>query len=141
MQVGRVDEAVDAARATRIARLTGLTPGAFYATDLHSGSCLAQGASALSFPDLYADERGVAKLVTTVRTAPAANFVAGRLLRRRARRRCHHGGHLLRRSQRQAAEGGKSAAVTFLKGAGTERGRAELFQKGSDVTVWITSAA
>ncbi len=32
----------------------------------------------------------------------------------------------------------KSAAMTFLKGASSERGRAELFQKGGDVTVWIS---
>jgi Cu/Zn superoxide dismutase len=119
-------------------RVSGLTPGSFYATDLHSGSCLAQGASAVSFPDLYANERGVAKLVTTVPTATAANFVAtGFYLD------VHAGaataaviscGDL----NVKPPKAEKSAAVTFLKGAGTERGHAELFQKGTDVSVWIS---
>ena len=47
-------------------RVSGLTPGQFYASHLHSGSCLVQGAPAVTFPDIYADERGVATLVTTV---------------------------------------------------------------------------
>ena len=60
-------------------RVGGLTPGAFYASHLHAGTCAAAqptAAAVVTFPDLYADERGVAKLVTTVPTAAGANFVA-----------------------------------------------------------------
>jgi Cu/Zn superoxide dismutase len=118
-------------------RVRGLVPGAFYATDLHKGSCLAQGASLVKFPDLYADEHGNATLVTTVPTGPTDNFVATGLYVD-----VHKGatggdpaviacGDVNVKSQ-------KSAAVTFLKGANHEHGRAELTQKGSDVTVWIS---
>jgi Cu/Zn superoxide dismutase len=117
-------------------RVSGLTPGQFYASHLHSGSCLAQGAAAVTFPDIYADERGVATLVTTVPTDPAANFVAPNFYVD-----VHAGptasatpviacGDLSIKPQ-------KAAAFTWLKGSGDARGRAEVFQKGSDVTVWI----
>src|SRR4029077_3869968 len=117
-------------------RVSGLTPGQFYASHLHSGSCLVQGAPAVTFPDIYADERGVATLVTTVATDPSANFVAPNFYVD-----VHAGpsssttpviacGDLSIKAQ-------KSAAVTWLKGSGEARGRAEVFQKGNDVTVWI----
>jgi Cu/Zn superoxide dismutase len=121
-------------------RVFGLTPGAFYASHLHAGTCAAAlptSTVAVAFPDLYADEHGVAKLVTTVPTAPGANFVAPSYYVD-----VHAGpstgpasaviscGDLSIRPQ-------KSAAVTWLKGS-TARGRAEVFQKGSDVTVWIS---
>ena len=55
-----------------------LTPGAFYAAHVHAGTCAApRGAVALTLPDLYADEHGVATLVTTLPTAAGANYVAG----------------------------------------------------------------
>lgn len=118
-------------------RVSGLTPGAFYASHLHSGSCLAQGAVAITFPDLYADENGHATLVTTVPTDAAANFVATGFYVD-----VHAGpsgsdtpviscGDVTVKPQ-------KSAAVTWLKGASGAHGRAELVQKDSDVTVWIS---
>ena len=54
-----------------------LTPGAFYAVHVHTGTCAAPGAVSLTLPDIYANERGVAKLVTTVPTAAGANYLAG----------------------------------------------------------------
>ena len=39
--------------------------------------CRAPGAVALALPDVYANEHGVAKLVTTLPTAADANFLAG----------------------------------------------------------------
>ena len=119
-------------------RVRGLTPGSFYATDLHSGSCLGQSpVAALSFPDIYADENGVATLVTTVPTDPAANFVAAGFYV------AVHGGNnttgLISCGDVsvKADKPAKSAAFTWLKGASVH-GRAELFQSGSDVTVWIS---
>jgi Cu/Zn superoxide dismutase len=120
-------------------RVSGLTPGQFYASHLHSGSCLAQGAPAVTFPDIYADEHGVAKLVTTVATDPAANFVAPNFYVD-----VHAGpstsvtpviscGDLSVKPPKAQ----KSAAATWLKGSGDARGHAEVFQKGNDVTVWI----
>jgi Cu/Zn superoxide dismutase len=118
-------------------RVKGLTPGQFYATDLHSGSCAVAGASVVTFPSLYADERGVARLVTTVPTDAAENFVATRFYvdvhAADASSAAISCGDLNVKPPKPA----KSAAVTFLKGASSERGRAELFQKGGDVTVWI----
>ncbi|MDX6628408.1 MAG: hypothetical protein QOH00_654 [Gaiellales bacterium] len=119
-------------------RVRGLTPGSFYATDLHSGSCLTPGASVLAFPDIYADENGVATLVTTVPTGAAANFVAAGFYLD-----VHAGnnttaviscGDVTVKPDKPA----KSAAFTWLKGASGVHGRAELLQKGSDVTVWIS---
>jgi Cu/Zn superoxide dismutase len=125
-------------------RVKGLTPGAFYATDLRSGSCLAQGASVLAFPDIYADEHGVATLVTTVPTAAAANFVAAGFYVA-----VHAGnnttaliscGDVTVKAPKppKPPKPATSAAFTWLKGASGVHGRAELFQKGSDVTVWIS---
>jgi Cu/Zn superoxide dismutase len=122
-------------------RVRGLTPGAFYATDLHTGSCLGQSAvAALSFPDIYADEHGVATLVTTVPTAAAANFVAAGFYV------AVHGGNNTTAliscgdvtvKADKPDKPAKSAAFAWLKGASVH-GRAELLQKGSDVTVWIS---
>jgi Cu/Zn superoxide dismutase len=119
-------------------RVRGLTPGQFYATDLHSGTCGGTGASVVTFPSLYADERGVARLVTTVPTDAAANFVATGFSvdvhATDAGSAAISCGDLTVKPPKPA----KSAAVTFLKGAASERGRAELFQRGADVTVWIS---
>ncbi len=58
-------------------RVSRLTPGEFYAAHVHPGTCAARrGAVALTLPDLYADEHGVARLVTTLPTDAAANFIA-----------------------------------------------------------------
>jgi Cu/Zn superoxide dismutase len=119
-------------------RVRGLTPGLFYASHLHSGVCASPvGALQLTFPDLYADENGVAKLVTTLPTTPGANFAAGSFYVD-----VHSGpspgagspiscGDVTVKAQ-------KSAAMTWLKGANGVHGRAEVFQKGNDVTVWIS---
>jgi Cu/Zn superoxide dismutase len=120
--------------------VSGLTPGAFYASHVHSGSCAAPGAVAVTFPDIYADEQGHATLVTTVPTAAAANFVANGFSVD-----VHAGpsagatpviacGDLNVKPPKPA----KSAAVTWLKGTSGAHGHAELFQKGSDVSVWIS---
>jgi Cu/Zn superoxide dismutase len=122
-------------------RVKGLTPGAFYATDLHTGSCLAQGAAVLAFPDIYADENGVATLVTTVPTEAAANFVAAGFYVA-----VHAGNNTtaliscgdVTVKAPKPDKPAKSTAFTWLKGASPVHGRAELFQKGTDVTVWIS---
>ena len=118
-------------------RVSGLTPGAFYAIHLHSGSCGAQGALAATFPDLYADERGHATLVTTVPTAAAANFVASGFSLG------VHGGNsttaVISCGDVAVKAAKTSVAVALAQGHDRqEHGRAELFQKGSDVTVWIS---
>jgi Cu/Zn superoxide dismutase len=117
-------------------RVSGLTPGAFYASHVHAGSCLAPGAAAVTFPDLYADEHGVATLVTTVPTDAAANFVAtGYSVD------VHAGPSA---SVTPVISCGdinikppKSIAMTWLTGASGAHGHAQLSQKGADVTVWI----
>jgi Cu/Zn superoxide dismutase len=118
-------------------RIRGLTPGAFYASHLHSGSCLAPGAVAVTFPDLYADEHGSATLVTTVPTGPTDNFAAtGFYVDVHAG--ATGGDPTVISCGDVSVKPEKSAAVTFLKGANQEHGRAELSQKGNDVTVWIS---
>ena len=121
-------------------RVGGLTPGAFYASHLHAGTCAAAQPTtpaAVTFPDLYADEHGVARLVTTVPTAAGANFVAPNFYVD------VHAGPSTGPASAVIACGDisvkpqKSAAVTWLKGS-TAHGRAEVIQKGSDVTVWIS---
>ena len=96
-------------------RVSGLTPGSFYAADLHKGSCLAQDAVQVSFPDIYANERGVAKLVTSVPTAAGANFLAAGFYVD-----VHSGaaGTPLIACGDIQAKVAKSAAKSFLKGAG-----------------------
>jgi Cu/Zn superoxide dismutase len=113
-----------------------LTPGAFYAAHIHAGTCAAPGAVALALPDVYANEHGVAKLVTTLPTAADANFLAGGFSVD------VHAGPSASPTPvitcgDVAPKVEKSAAKAHLKGAGAEKGRAELLQKGSDVSVWI----
>lgn len=117
----------------------GLTPGGFSAAHVHAGTCAAPGAVALTLPDVYANERGVAKLVTTVPTAAGANYYTG------AYSIDVHAGPSASATPviscgdiaAKTPKVEKSAAKAFLKGAANERGRAELIQKGSDVSVWI----
>jgi Cu/Zn superoxide dismutase len=115
-------------------RVSGLAPGSWHAVHLHAGSCAAQGAVVLPFPDIYADERGVAKLVTTLPTAAAANFVAaGYYINVHAADGTTPGitcGDVIVKTE-------KSFAKTWLKGAGHEHGAALVEQKGSDVSVWL----
>jgi Cu/Zn superoxide dismutase len=119
-------------------RVSGLTPGAFYASHLHSGACSTLGgATVVTFPDIYADEHGVATLVTTVPTGPTDNFVATGLYV--DVHKGPTGGDLTEIACGDVnVKPQKSAAVTFLRGANHEHGRAELVQKGSDVSVWIS---
>jgi Cu/Zn superoxide dismutase len=113
-----------------------LTPGAFYAAHVHAGSCGAPGAVALTLPDIYANEGGVAKLVVTLPTAAGANYLAGGFYVD-----VHAGPSA---SDTPVISCGDIAVKTknafakaWLKGAGDEHGRAELAQKGSDVAVWV----
>ncbi len=110
-----------------------LTPGLFYAAHLHSGACGTTSSALVTLPDLYADEDGVAKLVVTAPTA--ALLSAGGSVD------VHAGpsggdatviacGDIKVKTQ-------KAAANARLKGANHERGRAELIQKGNDVSAWI----
>ncbi len=105
-----------------------LTPGAFYAAHVHAGTCAAPGAVALTLPDVYADERGVAKLVTTLPTAADANYLAGGFYID-----VHAGptggdatviscGDIKTKTP-------KAASNAWLKGANHERGRAELSRR------------
>jgi Cu/Zn superoxide dismutase len=117
-----------------------LTPGAFYAAHVHNGTCGMPGAVALTLPDVYADEHGVARLVTTVPIATGANYLTGAFSLD-----VHAGptgpvatpviscGDIAAKVVKPET----SAAKAFLKGAGAERGHAELVQKGGDVSVWI----
>ena len=113
-----------------------LTPGAFYSAHVHAGSCAAPGAAALTFPDVYANERGVAKLVTTLPTAADANYLAGGFSVD-----VHAGPSATATPVIScgdiAVKTHKTYAKAFLKGATGERGYAELVQKGTDVSVWI----
>jgi hypothetical protein len=92
----------------------------------------------VTFPSLYADERGVATLVTTVPTDAAANFVATGFSVDVHATDAGSAAISCGDVNVKPPKPPKSAAVTFLKGAATERGHAELFQKGADVTVWIS---
>jgi len=59
-----------------------LDPLGHYKADIHTGTdCAAPGAQALALPDLYADERGVARLWITLPTAAGQNLAStGNLL-------------------------------------------------------------
>ncbi len=116
-----------------------LTPGAFYAAHVHAGSCAAPGAVALTFPDLYADENGIAKLVTSVPTAAGASYFAGGFSVD-VHAGPSAGATPVISCGDIAVKSSKSAAKAWLKGAGSEHGRAELVQKGSDVSVWIKAS-
>jgi len=116
-----------------------LTPGGFYAAHVHAGTCAAPGAVSLALPDVYADEHGVAKLVTTLPTAAGANYLAGGYSVD-----VHAGpsasataviscGDIAAKPVKPV----KAAAKAFLKGAGAEKGRAELIQNGADVSIWV----
>jgi Cu/Zn superoxide dismutase len=118
-------------------RVKGLTPGQFYASHLHSGVCGSQGPVAVTFPDLYADEHGVAKLVTTVPTSAGANFVTTGFYVDVHAGPSPNGSDVISCGDVNVKPA-KSAAVTWLKGSSGVHGRAEVFQKGSDVTVWIS---
>jgi len=113
-----------------------LTPGAFYAAHVHAGTCAAPGAVALSLPDVYADENGVAKLVTTLPTATGANFVATGFSVD-----VHAGPSASATPVISCGDvtvkAAKSFSKAWIKGT-TAKGHAEAVQKGSDVTVWVT---
>jgi hypothetical protein len=116
-----------------------LAPGAFYGAQLHSGSCATPGAAVLTFPDVYADEHGVARLVASVPTAAGASYFAGGYAL------AVHAGPSASATPviscgDIAAKTAKSAAKAWLKGAGNEHGHAELVQKGSDVSVWLKAS-
>jgi hypothetical protein len=113
-----------------------LTPGAFYAAHVHAGTCAAPGAVALTLPDVYADEHGVAKLVTTLPTAAAADYVASGFSVD------VHAGPSASPSAviscgDVTVKAAKTSSKAWLKGT-TAKGHAEAVQKGSDVTVWVT---
>jgi Cu/Zn superoxide dismutase len=120
--------------------VSNLTPGAFYAAHVHAGTCAAPtAAAALTLPDIYADENGVAKLVTSVPTAAGANYLAGGYAID-----VHAGPSASATAviscgdiAAKVVKVDKSAAKAFLKGAAAERGRAEILQQGSDVSVWV----
>ena len=107
-----------------------LTPGAFYAAHLHAGSCAAPGAAALNLPDLYADEHGVAKLVTSVPTAAGASYFAGGFYVD-VHAGATGGDTTVISCGDIAVKSPKSAAKAWLKGAGDEHGRAELSRRAA----------
>jgi len=113
-----------------------LTPGAFYAAHVHAGTCAAPGAVALTLPDVYADENGVAKLVTALPTATGANFVATGFSVD-----VHAGPSASATPVISCGDvtvkASKAFSKAWIKGA-TAKGHAEAVQKGSDVTVWVT---
>ena len=113
-----------------------LTPGAFYAAHVHAGTCAAPGAVALTLPDIYADENGVAKLVTTLPTATTADYVATGFSVD-----VHAGPSATPTAVISCGDvtvkPAKSYAKAWIKGT-TAKGHAEAVQKGSDVTVWVT---
>ena len=104
-----------------VVRVGGLTPGGFYASHLHAGTCAAAQpttAAAVNFPDLYADEHGVATLVTTVPTAAGANFVAPNFyVDVHASASTSPGSAVIACGEYQPSKPQKSAAVTWLKGS------------------------
>jgi hypothetical protein len=113
-----------------------LTPGAFYAAHVHAGTCAAPGAVALTLPDVYADEHGVARLVTTLPTATAADYVAtGFSVDVHAGPTATPGATIA--CGDVAVKAANSYAKAWLKGTAA-KGHAEAVQKGSDVTVWVT---
>jgi Cu/Zn superoxide dismutase len=114
-----------------------LTPGAFYAAHVHAGSCLTPGAAALTLPDIYANERGVARLVTTLPTAADANYLAGAFSVDVHAGPTAAGATAVISCGDIAVKAHKVYAKAWLKGAGNERGRAELVQKGTDVSAWV----
>ncbi len=112
-----------------------LTPGAFYAAHVIAGSCAVPGAVALTLPDVYADEHGVAKLVTTLPTAAGANFVtSGFALDVHAGPTANPGAVISCGDVTPKTYA--TYAKAWLEGA-TAKGHVAAIQKGSDVTVWV----
>jgi Cu/Zn superoxide dismutase len=114
-----------------------LTPNAFYAAHVHAGTCAAPGATQLTLPDVYADEHGVARLVTTVPTAAGANFLAGGYSVD-VHAGPTGGNAAVLACGDIAAKVAKSAAKASVKGANGEHGQAALTQKGTDVAAWVS---
>jgi len=114
-----------------------LTPGAFYAAHVHAGTCAAPGAVALTLPDVYADEHGNARLVTTLPTAPTADYVAnGFSVDVHAGPSASPGATIS--CGDVTVKAAKTYAKAWLKGT-TAKGHAEAVQKGSDLTVWVNA--
>jgi hypothetical protein len=117
-----------------------LTPGAFYAAHVHNGTCATPGAVALTLPDIYADEDGVAKLVTTLPTGPADNYIASGFSVD-----VHAGASNVATPAiscgdvvvKAAKAHSKARSKAWLKGT-TASGWAKAVQKGSDVTVRVS---
>ena len=121
-------------------RVSGLAPGSWHAVHIHSGSCAVQGPVVLPFPDIYADERGVAKLVTTLPTDAAANFVAANYYINVHAATAATEGIACGDITPKPVKPVRTFAKTWLKGAGKEHGAAVLAQNGSDVSVWVKLA-
>jgi hypothetical protein len=114
-----------------------LTPGQFYAAHVHTGTCATPNAPvALTLPDLYANERGVAKLVTTLPTGATDNYIANGFSID-----VHAGPTGAATSVLSCGDvvvkAAKATSKAWLKGT-TAKGWAEAAQKGSDVTVWVS---
>ena len=90
---------------------------------------LLRAPSCTTLPDIYGDEDGVAKLVTTVPNS--VDYLAGGFYID-----VEYGGKVVACGDIKAKTP-KAASETRIKGANHERGRAELFQKGSDISGWI----
>jgi Cu/Zn superoxide dismutase len=60
--------------------MTGFTPGSSHAMHIHQGSCTAQGAVLVAFPDVTADEHGVIDTTVTGLQPSPAGLAAGTLL-------------------------------------------------------------
>ena len=116
-----------------------LTPGKFYAAHVHLGACGTAGAVALTLPDIYADENGVAKLVTTLPTGPTDNYVASGFSVD-----VHAGASNVATPAIACGDvvvkAAKARSKAWLKGT-TAKGWAEAVQKGSDASVWFLSVA
>jgi hypothetical protein len=112
-----------------------LTPGKFYAAHVHTGTCATPNAPvALTLPDVYANERGVAKLVTTLPTGLTDNYIANGFSVD------VHAGDATTPAIScgdVVVKAAKASSKAWLKGT-TAKGWAEAAQKGGDVTVWVS---
>jgi len=61
-------------------QMAGFTPGSSHAMHIHQGSCTAQGAVLVPFPDVTADEHGVIDTTVTALQPSPAGLAAGTLL-------------------------------------------------------------
>ena len=61
-------------------QMAGFTPGSSHAMHIHQGSCTAQGAVLVAFPDVTADEHGVIDTTVTGLQPSPAGVAAGTLL-------------------------------------------------------------